>query len=62
MVTGAVLVGLAKVASRNGPIDRSYDFRQRDGLGRPGQHIAATDARLERTSPTPFRLRSICSR
>jgi hypothetical protein len=51
VVTGAVLVGLAKVARGNGSIDRGHDFRQRDGLGRPGQHVAAAHAALGAYEP-----------
>jgi Protein of unknown function (DUF2587) len=46
MVTGTVLVGLAKVSGRDGPIDRGHDLRQGDGLRGPGQDVPAAHAAL----------------
>jgi hypothetical protein len=44
VVTGAVLVGFAKIARRDRPVNRGHDLSQGDGLGRPGEHVAAAHA------------------
>jgi len=54
VITGAILVWLAKVAGRDGSIDRGHDLGQRDGLGGPGQHVAAADAALRADEPYAF--------
>jgi hypothetical protein len=54
VVTGSVLVGLAKVPGRDGPVDRSHDLCQGDGLGGPGQHVAAAHAALGAYEPNAF--------
>jgi hypothetical protein len=41
VVAGAVLVGLAEVADRDGAVDRAHDVRERDGRRLAGQHVAA---------------------
>ena len=62
VVARSVLVGLAEVARRDGPVDGRDDLGQRDLLGRAGQDVTAPDPRLERTRPAPLRARRICSR
>ena len=46
VVAGPVLVGFAEVAGVDRPVDGGDDLGQGDGLGGPGEHVAAPDASL----------------